>query len=220
MTKTTSPKKTGKTETTNTAYSKKVNNPVAAAKDNESRFRPTKDAEMDTLSLDPADGLRKLFTDCIRDIYWAENHLVKALPKMAKASSLKLLQKAILSHLDETIMHVQRLEQVFELLGIPAQARKCDAMEGLTKEGESVVETTDAGTAARDLGIIMASQKIEHYEISSYTGLAKLASNLDFPEISGLLSATLAEEEASDKKLAEIAENNLSEATREEEEEV
>ena len=147
----------------------------------------------------------ELFLDSIRDIYWAENHLVKALPKMAKATSLKKLQQAILDHLEQTKTHVQRLEQVFEILGKDPQACKCDAMEGLTKEGEGVIETTDTDTPARDLGIIMASQKVEHYEMSAYMGLIKLADSLGYEEIAGILNETLIEEEDSDALLADIA---------------
>ena len=193
----------------NTAFSKKNNKGITPAKDNHSKIRPTKDADMDVMELDPSDGLIKLFADGIKDIYWAENHLIKALPKMAKAASLKKLQQAILDHLDQTKKHVERLEQVFEILGRSPQACKCDAMEGLTKEGEGVIETTDTDTPARDLGIIMASQKVEHYEISAYIGLIKLADNLGYKEIVEILNETLIEEEDSDALLADIAANEI-----------
>ena len=211
MAKATSSKKPGtkKAGETNTAFSKKSNDQQIPAKDNMSKYQPTEEAQMDTLSLDPEDGVFKLFTDCIKDIYWAENHLIKTLPKMAKATSLSTLQQAILDHLEKTKQHAQRLEQVFEILGKQPQAKKCDAMEGLTKEGEGVIETTDAGTPARDLGIILASQKVEHYEISSYTGLVKLATSLGYPEIADILSQTLAEEEESDSLLTDIADNEV-----------
>ncbi len=151
------------------------------------------------------DGLAKLFTDGIKDIYWAENALVKALPKMASAAASVDLKKAIENHLQQTKNHVSRLEQVFELLGKKKQAKKCDAMEGLTKEGEGIIECTDAGTPARDLGIIMASRKVEHYEIASYSGLSALAGSLNHTDIVGLLEETLAEEKDSDQILTEIA---------------
>ena len=210
MAKTATSKKTSKDEMETTAsYSKK--NPATAdvAEDNSSKYQPTEDADMNVQSLDPEDGLLKLFTDSFKDLYWAENHLVKALPKMAKAASTKSLSTAILNHLEETKTHVQRLEQVFEMLGKKPQAKKCDAMEGLTKEGEGVIEDTDAGTPARDLGIIMGSQKVEHYEISAYTGLAKLAGKLGLNDVASLLSETLAEEQKSDEILAGIAENDI-----------
>ena len=130
---------------------------------NRSKFAPTKDAMMDLKQL----GLVKLLEDSVKDIYWAENALLIALPKMAKSAYAPSLVDAILSHIEHTKTHVERLKQVFDMLGKKPQAMKCDAMEGLMKEGESVVEDTDAETPARDLGIIMASQKIEHYEISA-----------------------------------------------------
>jgi ferritin-like metal-binding protein YciE len=192
-------------EKTNAAFAKKNKNGTAPAKDNRSKYQPTEDAELDVVTLDPSDGLIKLFTDCLKDIYWAENHLIKTLPKMAKAVSIKKLEKAILNHLEQTKAHAERLEQVFELLGKEPQARKCDAMEGLTKEGEGVIESTDTGTPARNLGIIMASQKVEHYEISSYMGLIKLADQLGYSEISEILAETINEEEDSDALLSEVA---------------
>ena len=189
----------------NTSFSKKSNKNIVPAKDNHSKIKPTKDADIDVMELDPSDGLIKLLIDGIKDMYWAENHLVKALPKMAKATSLKKLHQAILAHLEQTKTHVQRLEQVFEILRKAPQACKCDAMEGLTKEGEGVIETTDTDTPARDLGIIMASQKVEHYEMSAYMGLIKLADSLGYEEIAGILNETLIEEEDSDALLADIA---------------
>jgi ferritin-like metal-binding protein YciE len=198
----------------NASYAAKEQDISSPAFDNDSKYQPTGDADLNSVALDPSDGLRKLFLDSIRDIYWAENHLVMGLPKMAKAASLQPLQQAILDLLEQTKIHVQRLEQVFELLGREPQAKKCDAMEGLSKEGEGVIETTDAGTPARNLGIIMASQKVEHYEISSYTGLANLAISLGLTEAADLLNQTLAEEQDSDQKLAQIADSNYASADR------
>lgn len=211
MAKSTSTKKAAEKNAgkTNAAFSEKNKTPLKASKDNASKYQPTADANMNVQALDPQDGLVKLFTDSIKDIYWAENHLVKALPKMINAASSLALQDAISNHLEQTKTHVERLEQVFELLGKKVQAKKCDAMEGLAKEGEGVVEDTDSGTPARDLGIIMASQKVEHYEISSYTGLIKLAGKLGLSDIGDLLSQTLDEEIQSDELLARIADNDI-----------
>ncbi|MBC7566346.1 MAG: ferritin-like domain-containing protein [Pedobacter sp.] len=154
-------------------------------------------------------ALMTLFLDSIKDIYWAENHLVKALPKMQEAATSVELSGAIQEHLAQTKEHVARLEQVFELLGEKAQAKKCDAMEGISKEGESIVERTEAGTATRDVGIILASQKVEHYEIASYGGLVQLAITLGLTDVADLLAQTLAEEKDADTVLSEIAENNI-----------
>ncbi len=160
-----------------------------------------------TSKTEPA--LLKLFVDEIKDIYWAENHLVKVLPKMQKAASSEALANAIGEHLAVTETHVARLEQIFELLGEKNQAKKCDAMEGLAKEGEGIIEDTDEGTATRDVGIILASQKVEHYEIATYGGLAQLATTLGFTEVADLLAQTLAEEKQADATLTDIAENNI-----------
>ena len=160
--------------------------------------------------------LEDFFHDSLKDIYWAEKHLVKTLPKMIKASTTTELQNAIEEHLEVTKTHVQRLEQVFELLGHKPQAKKCDAMEGLTKEGDSIVEETEEGTATRDVGVIMASQKIEHYEIATYGGLCQLATTLGHEDIAEILATTLAEEKAADESLTGIAENDINYQANEE----
>lgn len=154
-------------------------------------------------------SLEDLFLDCIKDIYWAENHLVKTLPKMKKAAGSEQLQKAFSDHLTVTEGHVERLEQVFDLLGKKKQAKKCDAMEGISIEGEGMIEDTMAGTASRDVALILAAQKTEHYEIGTYGGLVQLAKTLGRQEVADLLAQTLAEEKEADALLSSIAENNI-----------
>jgi len=156
-------------------------------------------------------ALQKFFTDSIKDIFWAENHLVKALPKMIKAATSNELKSAISDHLEETKGHVSRLENIFEMLGEKVQAKKCDAMEGLSKEGEGVIEETDAGSYTRDVAIIMASQKVEHYEIATYGGLVQLANTLGLSDIAQVLTQTLDEEKLADQKLTTIAGNSINE---------
>lgn len=163
--------------------------------------------------------LKEFFIDELKDIYWAEKHLVKTLPKMAKAASSEELKAALTDHTEVTQNQVTRLEQVFELLGEKAQAKKCDAMEGITKEGESILEETEEGTSTRDVGIILAGQKAEHYEISTYGGLAQLATTLGLNEVAELLAQTLAEEKEADSLLSEIAENSINYAAASEVEE-
>lgn len=153
--------------------------------------------------------LEKYFEDALKDIYWAEKHLTKALPKMQKAATTEQLKTAIEEHTAQTQEHVSRLEQVFEILGKRAQAKKCDAMEGLIKEGESVVEETEDGSMTRDVGIIMAAQKVEHYEIATYGGLVTLAQTLGLEEAATILGQTLEEEKETDQGLTDIAENNI-----------
>lgn len=163
--------------------------------------------------------LQKFFTDQLKDIYWAEKHLTKALPKMKKAATTEELKSAITKHLGETEEQITRLEQVFGIMGMKAQAKKCDAMEGLIKEGESVVEDTEKGSMTRDAGIIMASQKVEHYEIASYGTLVQLAKTMGQTEVAEILQTTLDEEKQTDKNLTSLAENNINwEAEQEEEE--
>jgi len=153
--------------------------------------------------------LEKYFTDSLKDIYWAEKHLTKALPKMQKAATTEELKSAIGEHLTQTEEHVRRLEQVFELMGKKAQAKKCDAMEGLLKEGDSIVEETEDGSMTRDVGIIMAAQKVEHYEIATYGGLVTLAKTMAMTEAADILHQTLQEEKETDQGLSDIAENNI-----------
>ncbi len=153
--------------------------------------------------------LQNFFADELKDIYWAEKHLVKTLPKMKKAATSADLQRAFAAHLETTREHVARLEQVFGLLGKKPQAKKCDAMEGITKEGEGIIEETEAGTATRDVGLILAAQKVEHYEIATYGGLAQLARTLGHADIAELFEATLAEEKEADALLTEVAEHNI-----------
>ena len=160
--------------------------------------------------------LQEFFTDEIKDIYWAEKHLVKTLPKMQKAATSNELKNAFKDHLDVTREHVAKLEKVFELLGQKPQAKKCEAMEGITKEGESIIEDTEAGTATRDVGLILAAQKVEHYEIATYGGLHQLAITLGKNDIAEILEQTLAEENQADSLLTVIAVNHVNYAALEE----
>ncbi|MEP7129474.1 MAG: ferritin-like domain-containing protein [Chitinophagales bacterium] len=168
-----------------------------------------KKAEDQDTTMDQHTELKDFFTDELKDIYWAEKHLVKTLPKMQKAATTEELKQAFEEHLEATRGHVTRLEQVFEMIGEKAQAKKCDAMEGLTKEGESIIEDTDAGTMTRDVGLIMAAQKVEHYEIATYGGLAQLAKTLGLNEEAAVLEETLNEEKEADKLLTVIAEESI-----------
>ena len=153
--------------------------------------------------------LEKFFMDALKDIYWAEKHLVKALPKMQKAATTEALKDAIEDHLAQTEEHATRLEKVFEMLGKKAQVKKCDAMEGLLKEGETVIAETEDGSMTRDVGIIISAQKVEHYEIAAYGGLATLAKTLGRDDVAEILAETLAEEKETDELLTEIAESNI-----------
>lgn len=160
--------------------------------------------------------LEELFLDELKDIYWAEKHLLKALPKMAKSSTSDELRNAFTDHLEATKGHVTRLEKAFSLLDEKAQAKKCEAMAGLTKEGDGIIKDTEKGTLTRDVGLIMAAQKVEHYEIATYGSLAQLAKTLGKNDVADLMIKTLEEEKEADELLTNIAENNINvEATAE-----
>jgi ferritin-like metal-binding protein YciE len=163
--------------------------------------------------------LEKFFVDSLKDIYWAEKHLVKALGKLQKAATTDELKTSFEEHIAQTEEHVARVEQVFELMGKKAQAKKCEAMEGLTKEAETIVEETEKGSMTRDAGIIVAAQKVEHYEIATYGSLVQLALTLGQEEVAGILRETLEEEKQTDENLTMIAENNINWAAEQEDEE-
>lgn len=153
----------------------------------------------------------EFFVDELKDIYWAEKHLSKALPKMKKAATSPELAAAFEKHTEETNNHIATLEQVFQLLDEKAQAKKCDAMEGLVKEAESIIEDTDADTMIRDAGLILAAQKVEHYEIATYGTLVVFAQNMGHTDVAELLQFTLDNEKATDVALTEVAESFVNE---------
>ncbi|OXA82113.1 Ferritin-like metal-binding protein YciE [Flavobacterium aquidurense] len=159
-------------------------------------------------SPDAASELKDFFIDSLKDIYWAENALVSALPKMASNATSPTLTSAILEHLAVTENQVKRLEKVFELLGESAEGKKCEAMAGLLKEGDSILLETVPG-AVRDAGIIAASQKIEHYEIATYGTLCAFAKTLGENDVAKLLTQTLAEEKEADCVLSDVALNTV-----------
>lgn len=161
--------------------------------------------------------LLKLFEDELKDIYWAEKALVKALPKMAKNATSEELIDAIQSHLEETEEQVQKVEQVFAVLGKKPVAKKCEAMDGLIKEAQEIMESSDEG-AMRDAGIISAAQKVEHYEIASYGTLRTFANTLGLTEAVDILQDILDQEKSADQKLTEIAESTINMQAAEEEE--
>ena len=175
---------------------------------------------METTQTNPAAAknsrLQEFFIDQLQDIYWAEQKLVKTLPKMEDAANSNELKQAFNSHMQETRNHVSRLEKVFDLLGEPAEAKKCHAMAGITDEGEEIIDETEDNTAQRDVGLIFAGQKAEHYEIASYGGLVQLARTLGYVDIAEILGVTLAEEKKADGLLTRIAENGINVQAKEE----
>lgn len=159
-------------------------------------------------SQDVANTLKEFFISSLKDIYWAENALLKALPKMFDNATDQKLKTALKDHLEQTKVQVKRLEDVFSAIGEKAEGKKCLAMDGIIKEGEEILEETAKGPV-RDAGIIAASQKVEHYEIATYGTLAAYAKVLNEREALDLLLKTLGEEKKSDCLLSFIADTNL-----------
>lgn len=169
--------------------------------------------------MDDTAPLSKFFIDSLKDIYWAEKALVKALTEMQQAATTDELQEAFEDHALLTQKHVSRLERVFKMLGQPAEAKKCDAMQGLIEEGQKIIKETPEGSMTRDAALIIAAQKVEHYEIASYGGLVQLALTLGETDVADILEQTLDEEEETDLNLTDIAESSINFAAEEETEE-
>lgn len=158
---------------------------------------------------DEGSPLEKFLLAQLKDIYYAEQKLLKVLPQMQEATTTETLKEAFEDHLHQTQRQVKRLEKIFQLLGKKAQGEKCEAIEGIAKEMETIIEETEEGTFTRDAALIIAAQKVEHYEIATYGGLVQLAITMELNEVADLLDKTLIEEEDTDAKLTEIAESEI-----------
>lgn len=152
----------------------------------------------------PVKSLQDLFVEELRDIYYAEKQITKALPKMAKAASHPQLKQAFELHLEQTRGQIERLDQVFETLDLAKRGKKCEAMEGLLEEARATMEEVEDATVL-DVGMIINAQKVEHYEIAGYGSLVALAKQLGHGEVATLLETTLTEEKETDQKLTEVA---------------
>lgn len=152
-----------------------------------------------------------LFVENLKDIYGAEQHLVKELPKMSAAATSNQLKTAIDAHLEETREHVTRLESVFSELGLEPESKKCDAMAGLVAEAHELIEETDGDSMVRDSAIILAAQKVEHYEIATYGSLIAWAKTMQHNDVVKILLATLEEEKSADEKLTDVAKDDVNE---------
>ncbi len=162
------------------------------------------------------DSLRTLWIEEMRDLYNAENQLLKALPKMAKKAAAPELKQAFQSHLEETKTHVERLDQIFDTLGKKPTGKTCKAMKGLVEEGSEMMQETGPSSVI-DAGLIAAGQRVEHYEMAGYGVVRTFASILGEDEAEGLLQETLDEEAAADEKLTEIAESTVNDEADNEE---
>ncbi|MGO8816498.1 MAG: ferritin-like domain-containing protein [Terriglobia bacterium] len=153
-------------------------------------------------------SLKQLYVEELKDAYDAENQIVKALPKLIKATSTPQLREALEDHLQQTRGHVQRLEQIFESLGEPAKAKKCDGLRGILEEGEKTISDGEQGPVL-DAGLIAGAQRVEHYEMAAYGSLKTWARQLGDNQAVRLLEQTLNEEKEADRKLTEIATSSV-----------
>lgn len=155
-----------------------------------------------------------LFLETLKDIYYAERKIVKALPKMARAAQSPELRAAFEKHKQETEVQIERLQQVFEIVGARAQGKTCPAIDGILEEGEEIIETFK-GEPALDAGLLAAAQAVEHYEMARYGTLKSWAMSLGMKDAADLLGQTLDEETATDEALTTLAEGSVNEAALE-----
>ncbi|MCD8178034.1 MAG: ferritin-like domain-containing protein [Tannerellaceae bacterium] len=153
----------------------------------------------------------EFFIEELQDIYWAEQHLAKALPKLQKAATSEQLAAAFEKHTRETEEQIRIVEEVFALLGEGPKAKKCDAMAGLLDEADSIVSDTDKDSFTCDAGLILAAQKVEHYEIATYGTLAVFAAHLEDSQVESLLRRILQNEKDTDVALTVVAESYVNE---------
>lgn len=153
--------------------------------------------------------LQKFFIDQLKDIYYAEKELLKGLDELKKASTTEELEDAFETHKRQTERHIQRLEKVFKMVKQRAQGKKCEAIEGLLEEAREIIKNTEEGSLTRDAALIIAAQKVEHYEIATYGGLVQLAYTMNLNRAAELLDKTLKEEEETDSLLTDIAEGYI-----------
>jgi ferritin-like metal-binding protein YciE len=178
-----------------------MNNKKAPVKSASNGLKQSKKIQKSSMQ---SSQLMKLFVDELKDIYWAEKALTKAIPRMVKQATSPELNEALSAHLEETRKHVIRLENVFEMIEVKAVAKKCEAMDGLIREASEIMESCEKGSM-RDAGIISAAQKMEHYEIATYGTLRQFAETLDMTDVEELLATSLEEEKEADLILSAVA---------------
>jgi len=154
-------------------------------------------------------SLHKFFVSALKDIYFAENAIIDALDKMQEAATTEELKDAFEDHQLQTKKHVSRLEKIFRLIDEKPEQKECKAIKGIIEEGEEIIKSTEEGSMTRDAALIIAAQKVEHYEIATYGGLAQLAITMGHDKVADLLETTLQEEEDTDYNLTEIAETSI-----------
>lgn len=217
------PKAAAKTAAAKTAAAKKQDESKKEENkqdtDKQDKKTGAQSAEKSPVSETSKEGpLYKFFLDALKDIYFAEKHILEALPKMQKAATTEELQEAFEDHHLMTQKQISRLEKVFRSIDETPEAKKCDAIIGIVKESENIIKETEEGTMTRDAALIIAAQKVEHYEIATYGGLVALAETLELYKAADLLHITLDEEEETDHLLTDIAETSINFHASEEDE--
>lgn len=170
---------------------------------------PKKKGNMQQDQEGSATYLQKFFLEQVKDIYYAEQELLKVLPEMQSAATTEELEDAIEEHTQQTQRHIRRLEKIFTMIGQKPEGKKCEAMDGLIRECRTILRETEENTMTRDAALIIAAQKIEHYEIASYGGLVALAITMGMERAADILDKTLSEEEDTDQLLTDIAETYI-----------
>jgi len=170
---------------------------------------PKKKSDMQQDQEESPSYLQKFFLEQVKDMYYAEQELLKVLPEMQSAATTEELEDAIEEHTQQTKRHIRRLEKIFHMIGQKPEGKKCEAMDGLLKECRTILRETEENTMTRDAALIIAAQKIEHYEIASYGGLVALAITMGMERAADILDKTLAEEEDTDQLLTDIAETYI-----------
>jgi len=198
------------TKTLNNQDHKDTQNTDTQAAGNVSSSSENNTTRVDNAKVDGSDmknaPLHKFFVSALKDIYFAENAIIEALSEMQQAATTDELKEAFEDHQLQTRKHVSRLEKVFKLIDETPEQKECKAIKGIIEEGQEIIKSTEEGSMTRDAALIIAAQKVEHYEIATYGGLAQLAITMGHDKAADLLETTLQEEEDTDYNLTEIAE--------------
>jgi len=198
------------TKTLNNQDQKDTQNTDTQAAGNVSSSSENNTTRVDNAKVDGSDmknaPLHKFFVSALKDIYFAENAIIEALSEMQQAATTDELKEAFEDHQLQTRKHVSRLEKVFKLIDETPEQKECKAIKGIIEEGKEIIKSTEEGSMTRDAALIIAAQKVEHYEIATYGGLAQLAITMGHDKAADLLETTLQEEEDTDYNLTEIAE--------------
>jgi ferritin-like metal-binding protein YciE len=196
--------------------SKSKDSKSAKSNDSKASSKKTTPAKKGKLKAADENALKDFLVDELKDIYFAEHEIMKGLTKMKDAATSKKLKKAIDLHYNQTEVQITRLEEAFGLFDEKPSKKKCEAIIGILKEGDDILEDTEEGTMTRDAAIIIASQKVEHYEIATYGSLAELARTIDREDVAEILEATLSEEKETDVSLTILAVDKINEEAAQE----